>query len=289
MNKTILLNDILRMEDLSNVVIRLNIASEKANYNPIERYYNDKNGLMVGNFYNNSKRKWFKEGQIVIGLARIEGDEWLLFDISLITKDKNRLGVPNIDDANYFYEHQTLQEYEKYFGRVIVKFKKKNAFIKLNGSRLINDFVVKEILTDRLKKNDKFVGYENVDLSWDDLRRVLKNESWISALENQKGVYLITDTKANKRYVGSAYGEDMLLGRWRHYAENGHGGNKDLKKLVEEFGLDYIKQNFRYSILDIYKAKVDNRVIIQREHWWGKVLMTDSATGFGYNMNLGKN
>ena len=80
-----------------------------------------------------------------------------------------------------------------------------------------------------------------------------------------------------------------MLGRWKHYAENGHGGNKNLKKLVEEKGLDYIKDNFRYSILDIYKASINDDVIIRREHWWGKILLTDSKTGFGYNMNLGKN
>lgn len=289
MNKTILLNDILRMEDLSNVVIRLNIASEKANYDPIARFHDDKNGLMVGNFYNSSTRKWFKEGQVVIGLARIKGDDWLLFDISKITKDNNRLGEPDIDDVNYFYEHETLTEYEKYFGRVVVDFHKDNAYVKLKGERLKDDFKVKEILPGILKKDDEFVSYENVDLSWDDLRRVLKNKTWQAALENQKGVYLITDTKANKRYVGSAYGENMMLGRWKHYAENGHGGNKDLKRLVEEKGLDYIKESFRYSILDIYKAKVNNDIIIQREHWWGKILLTDSKTGFGYNMNLGKN
>lgn len=289
MDKTILLNDILRMEDLSNVVIRLNIASEKANYDPIARFHDDKNGLMVGNFYNSSTRKWFKEGQVVIGLARVKGDDWLLFDISRITKDNNKFGVPNINDANYFYEHETLIEYEKYFGRIIVEFHKDNAYVKLNGTRLEKDFKVKEILPDKLEKDDEFVGYEDVDLSWTDLRRVLKNKSWRTALENQKGVYLITDTKANKRYVGSAYGESMMLGRWEHYAENGHGGNKNLKKLVEEKGLDYIKDNFRYSILDIYKASINDNVIIRREHWWGKILLTDSKTGFGYNMNLGKN
>lgn len=282
----IMLNDILHLEDLSNVVIRLNISGSV--YNAIEKYHNDKDGLLLGNFYNSSKRKWFKEGQIVIGLAQISGKDWLLFDISRITKDYNRLGKPDVKKISYFYDREVLKEYEKYFGRLVVKFHKNNAYVKVNGKRLETDFEVKEILSDDLTEKEKFVGYENVDLSWSDLKRVLKLEDWRTALENQKGVYLITDIKTNKRYVGSAYGENMMLGRWKHYAESGHGGNKDLKKLVEEKGIEYIKNNFRYSILDIYKAKTDDKIIIKREHWWGKILLTDSKTGFGYNMNLGK-
>ena len=47
----------------------------------------------------------------------------------------------------------------------------------------------------------------------------------------QKGVYLITDTSNGKMYVGSAYGENMILGRWKSYVKTGHGGNEGLKGL----------------------------------------------------------
>ena len=35
----------------------------------------------------------------------------------------------------------------------------------------------------------------------------------LEALRNQKGVYLITDTSNGKMYVGSAYGDEMILNR----------------------------------------------------------------------------
>jgi len=89
---------------------------------------------------------------------------------------------------------------------------------------------------------------------------------------------LITDKKTGKMYVGSAYGEDMILGRWTSYVKNGHGGNKELKDL--EF--DYIKENFRFSILDIYKSTIDDNVILKREAWWKNTLQTRE---FGYNKN----
>jgi fatty acid/phospholipid biosynthesis enzyme len=76
-------------------------------------------------------------------------------------------------------------------------------------------------------------------------------------LENQKAVYLITDKSNGKMYVGSAYGETMLLGRWKSYIHNGHGGNIELKNI--EF--EHIQNNFEYSILDIYKSTINDEVI----------------------------
>ena len=79
-------------------------------------------------------------------------------------------------------------------------------------------------------------------------------------------------------YIGSAYGENMILGRWQSYVKTGYGGNVEFKKL----NFDYIKQNFRYSILDIFKSTVDDQLIIARESWWKSVLLTRE---FGYNKN----
>lgn len=98
-------------------------------------------------------------------------------------------------------------------------------------------------------------------------------------MENQKAVYLIVDTKTGKKYVGSAYGDNMLLGRWRNYIANGHGGNKLLKSL----DFEYIKENFKYYILEIFKSSVDDEIIINRESFWKEVLLT--RTDFGYNGN----
>lgn len=116
------------------------------------------------------------------------------------------------------------------------------------------------------------------DVSWRELERAIDQNDWQTALQNQKGVYLITDDRTGKRYVGSAYGEDMLLGRWRSYIRTGHSGNKGLKPL--DFA--YIQSHFRYAILDIHKATTDDAVIIRREHHWMKVLLTKDQR-FGYN------
>ena len=115
---TIFLNDILRFENLSNVKIRFNKSNGYAN--PIEFFKNNKEGreeLMAWQFWNYNRNKSFKEGQIAAGFVHIDTHRWLLFDISRITKDLGKL-----NDVGYEYE--PLKEYEKYFGRLVIEFKK---------------------------------------------------------------------------------------------------------------------------------------------------------------------
>lgn len=277
----ILLNDLLNLEDLDNVRIRFNI-NDGSGYDPIKLFKEDINELLGGQFWNHSK-SYFKVGNIAIGFARVEGDKWLLFDISKITKDLQKFNAVG-------YEHETIQQYEKYFGRIIVKYHNRSQYPVRYAKDQIKDLEVFEILPEKFNDDD-FPGYENVNLSFDDLKRVLERKDWKTALENQKGVYLITDTNTGKLYVGSAYGEKMILGRWATYAksgydrnemENGKYPNKKFQELVIKERMTYIEKYFRYSILDIYKSKTDDKTIINRESHWKNVLKTRE---FGYNEN----
>ncbi|QQS51034.1 MAG: GIY-YIG nuclease family protein [Bacteroidota bacterium] len=275
--ENIKLNDILKIENLDNVKIRLNLSN--ASWNALELYHNNPDLLLIGNFHNSTKKRWFKENQIVIGLAQIKNDDWLLIDISIITKSYNNFwdGVTH-SNVHTFYEHDKLSEFEKYCGRLIVQFHKNNAYVTLSGNS-IDDFIVKEILPSSLDK-DLFPGYDKVNISWETMKRVLEKDIWKTALENQKGVYLITDISNGKKYVGKASGEHMILGRWKSYIRTGHGDNVELKKLP----FDYIKKNFRYSILDIYKSSTNDQIITDREGWWKEVLLSRQEQ-YGYNKN----
>lgn len=266
------LNDILRLDNLYNVKIRFNLMFAQ-NWNPIELFKNGNTATMLaGQYWNYNTNKSFKIGQITIGLVKIKPKEdfWLLFHVGKVTKDLNLL-----NGVGYEYEH--LPEYEKYVGRLIVKFKNKAQTMIRNAETVINDCYVSQILPDTFD-NDLFPGYEKVNISWDEMKRVLEKNNWKTALQNQKGIYLITDKSNGKMYVGSAYGENMILGRWLSYVTCGHGGNVELKSL----NFEYIKTNFRYSILDIYKSTTDDNVIIERESWWKNVLLTRT---YGYNSN----
>lgn len=268
----IFLNDILRLDDLKNVKIRFNLMFDQ-NWEPIEIFKNrDLDTLLKGQYWNYKKNKSFKNGQITIGFIKISRNDnlWLLFHIGKIVRDLNKL-----DGVGYDYE--VLSEYEKYFGRLIVKYKNKaQTMIRLADS-VINDCEVVNILSDTFD-NDLFPGYDKVNISWDEMSRVINNDTWKTALKNQKGVYLITDISNGKMYVGSAYGENMILGRWQSYVKNGNGGNVELKQI----DFDHIKNNFRYSILEIFKSTIDDQTIIDKESWWKNILLTRK---YGYNKN----
>lgn len=269
---TIYLNEILRFEDLNNVKIRFHLMIED-NWSPIDFFRNgEEQVLLKGQYWNNQTRKSFKDGQVTVGFVKIDkkGNNWLLFHVGKITKDLNILdGVG--------YEFETLDQFKKYFGRLIIRFNNKAQIMVRNANSVIQDCEVVQILPSILG-NDMFPGYDKVNISWYELNSVMRNSNWKTALQNQKGVYLITDYSNGKMYVGSAYGEEMIFGRWLAYIQNGHGGNSDLKKL----DFEHIKENFKYAILDIYKSTTDDLVIRERESWWKEVLNTRK---FGYNNN----
>ena len=151
-------------------------------------------------------------------------------------------------------------------------------------STVRNDLEVLQLLPAAFD-GDEFPGYDNVRLSYTQLASILerRKQTWIAALENQKAVYLITDTNNGKQYVGSATSDNgMLLQRWSNYVENGHGGNKELVTLVKEKGFDYVQKYFQYSILESYNARIDDCVVLKRESWWKDVLQ---SRRFGYNGN----
>lgn len=266
------LNDILKINNLENVRVRFNLMF-KQNWNPIEVFKNGEISTMLeGQYWNYNKKKSYKEGQITIGLVKIKPNEdfWLLFHVGKVTKDLNVL-------SGIGYEYESIPEFEKYVGRLVIKFKNKAQTLVRKANSVFEDCYISQILPDTFD-NDIFPGYEKVNISWDDLQRIVSKETWKTALQNQKGVYLITDISNGKMYVGSAYGEHMILGRWKSYVKNGNGGNIGLKTL----NFEYIKQNFRYSILDIYKSTTDDSIILERESWWKNILQTRN---FGYNEN----
>lgn len=266
------LNDILQLENIQNVKVRFNLMFTD-NWNPIEIFKSgDLSTMLQGQYWNYSKQKSYKEGQTTIGLLKIKPNEdyWLLFHVGKITKDLNKFN-------SIGYEYENLNEYDKYLGRLVIKFKNKAQTMVRKAESVLNQCEIHQILPDTFD-NDIFPGYDKVNITWNELKRIIVKDNWVTALQNQKGIYLITDESNGKKYVGAAYGEQMILGRWKTYIKNGHGGNKGLKKL----NFSHIKENFNYTILDIYKSSTDDQIILERENWWKNTLLSRK---FGYNEN----
>lgn len=106
--------------------------------------------------------------------------------------------------------------------------------------------------------------------------------SWKNTLSRQQGVYVITNTDNGKLYVGSATGRNGIYQRWKNYIDDGHGGNTELRKLVEQQGEAYVETHFRYTLLEHYDSTVPKNVVLAREAYWKQALDTRKH---GYNDN----
>jgi hypothetical protein len=104
----------------------------------------------------------------------------------------------------------------------------------------------------------------------------------MAIFRSSKGVYLITDTKNGKSYVGSAYGDAGIWNRLCCYIGTGHGGNDGLVELIREKGVEYALSNFRFSLLEVCNFNTPDEIILAREAHWKSVLLSRE---FGYNRN----
>ncbi|HRJ80232.1 MAG TPA: GIY-YIG nuclease family protein, partial [Cyclobacteriaceae bacterium] len=147
-------------------------------------------------------------------------------------------------------------------------------------------FIVNSLKLDPLSnsKLSYFRGsLQDFILNFDELKEIVTNGygDWKRMLSGAKGIYLISDTKTGKLYVGSAYGEDGIWGRWNSYVStNGHGGNKQLKELIAKKA-DYAK-NFQFSVLMILPKTITADQAIEKERLFKNKLGTNS---FGLNSN----
>lgn len=115
--------------------------------------------------------------------------------------------------------------------------------------------------------------WDEILLSWEELA-VLPSR-WKSALSHWRGIYYIFDCSDGRGYVGSAYGEANLLGRWLNYAARGHGGNKLLRQRDP--------RNFRFSILQRVSPDMVASKIVRLESSWKVRLHSRHPLGLNDN------
>lgn len=273
----IMLNDLLRFDtaEVPNVRVKFNIYNGYDD--PLDLYKTNPDEVNVTWFLWHDDRRYFNVGQTAICLLKLRGDQWLLTTIKKITR------LLDVTDG-VGYDAVEVKEYEQYFGRLVVEYHNPCRTMGRKYENVMDELEVVQILNEQYTGNE-FPGYENVRLSYPLLKNIVDRQlpGWVDALRNQKAVYLITDTKTGKLYVGSATSQTgMLLQRWSSYAADGHGGNVELRELVKQQGLDYVKENFQYSILENYNARMDDGYILKRESWWKETLCTRTH---GYNKN----
>ncbi len=159
---------------------------------------------------------------------------------------------------------------------------------RVTRARLENHFpgfVVKEVLPEPYSGRP-FPGYGRIDLPFPELESLVRNGrlDWRAALENVKGVYLISDRSTGSLYVGSACGDQGIWSRWSTYAMTGHGHNVGLRELIgEDVGLDYCRAHFRIALLEEHPARTPDQVILERESFYKQILMSRGPGGLNRN------
>ena len=256
----------------------LNITDESPYFDLLNRYTHGQAELVKKSVttHNPYGRKRYHNGNYVLSFIPLGHKSWLLINaFKVIDQEKCFVGA----------DYSALPEVAGYLDRLVITWDNRaTQNIIMRDPDTIKSLTVKTIL-DRpyYEVEEQFPGYDKVCVSGADLQYLLQLPSWQTALANQKAVYLITDRKTGKHYVGSASGEEMLLGRWQSYVKNGHGGNAELRQVVQNYGINYIRENFYYSILDTFKSTTNPDVILARETWWKQALW--SKAPFGYNDN----
>jgi hypothetical protein len=214
------------------------------------------------NLYRTDKRKFLKyqqqQGrdvfngiQYIISFIGEEGTLSRFIGVYRILR-KRRLPEPrlSVEGGNYrfLYEISEVSGYEDLIERVIINWG--NGAIKWHQG--LNN--LKEVVEIQPGLHYKqFTDYFDFILDFRQLKEICTKQypDWKRMLSATKGIYLISDTKTGKLYVGAAYGDNGIWGRWTSYVSTkGHGGNKKLKELV---GNDYeYAYNFQFSILMLF-------------------------------------
>ncbi|MBI1784435.1 GIY-YIG nuclease family protein [Candidatus Sumerlaeota bacterium] len=186
-------------------------------------------------------------------------------------------------NRSYAYRVKRMPDQEDLVGRLKIDFSRPSRTKAVRLEKWFSKMTVAELLKERYT-GEAFPGFEDINHDFSTLERIftMSRTDWKSPLEKIKGVYLIADKTNGKMYVGSAYGEFGVWARWSCYIGTGHGWNDALTKLIHRKGMEYARRNFRISLLEYHPAKTDDNVIIQREKYWKKALLSQE---FGYNKN----
>lgn len=243
-------------------------------------YRTERNAFL--DYQSTQRRDVFKDVDYIVSfigengiLARFIG----VYKITGMERVKGELNIGNSDFSYSFkYFMEEVEGYEDLKERVIIRWENAISWHQW----IKNEMEVQEISPGLHYK--RFTDYFDLILDFTELQEIVVEQykDWKTVLSAIKGVYLITDKNTGKLYIGSAYGEDGIWGRWKEYVStNGHGGNKSLKELIDE-DWEYAYKYFQFSILMLLPKTVTSDEAVRKEQLFKRKLGTNS---FGLNNN----
>lgn len=171
-------------------------------------------------------------------------------------------GSKPVDDG-YHYDLEPIDEFSDLIDRIVIDWG--NNAISWHQWYDRHDKEVIEILPKGYV--GAFPGLLDFVLEYDELKTLVNNpdanHDWLQHLSAVNGIYLILDNLTGQQYIGSAYGTGGIWQRWCEYAANSHGGNIELKSLVEKD--QGYACNFTFSVLQSLPSNITPREIVKIE------------------------
>jgi hypothetical protein len=212
---------------------------------------------------------------LFVGLYRIKGSQALTHDALLaiphykeLVEDWGFRGMDRTRPTILWFDLVCTDFCAEWSGRLVVKWPLPEIQWSLPAT---HDYRVAAILEE--SGLTVMPDWREIDLPWDYLTQL--PQQWRAELQRWRVIYYIFDKSDRKGYVGSACGVDNLLGRWKSYADHGHGGNTLLRKRDPK--------RFRFSILERVSPDMKQREVVQLERSWKLRLHTHHPDGLNDN------
>ena len=231
-----------------------------------------------------SENRWqrsrnFQHGRHIVTLIPYDRDDRYFFaGIYDITSDDRPEISTEGNGVYYLVENTPSALLEKWIGKVILKWNRPVRTRYLHAETAAADLEIVAIREAPFGADDiVFPGYHGFHLNRTQFDRLFSVQmpTWKTALSKVAGVYVITDTRQNVSYVGSAYSGpggngDGIWGRWMGYFQTKDNGNKLLHRHVVEHGTD----NLTYSVLLTMDLRSNKDDVIRMEGFYKEAFGT---------------
>lgn len=279
------LYELVKMRGLDSKAVKL-IRHQELTYD-INMLY--KTGF-INDYQSVQSKDIFKGCQYILSFLGVEATKAIYIGaykkISMTQTEVNSLPIdyPYKEHGigNYYrYKFEKIDLLEDMVDRLVIEWGKStrmwHQWLKADNPKEVIEILPKGYV-------NEFSGFDEIVLSFDELEAIVKNYNankiWHTMLSSVAGVYLIVDRISGNQYVGSAYGEKGILGRWADYVKTHHGGNVELMTLLEKEPSRY--KNFTYSVLRTLPKTLTQTEVISVEQRFKEKLGTRA---FGLNAN----
>jgi len=251
---------------------KVKLVRHKDNRADYRKVMKDK-AVLLGDYQRIQPKAYFKDCDYLLVFIGLERRKSVFVEAYRVN------GVQEID-GKFHYDLEEMNHFNVYRDRLVIDW---------GGSERSwhqwfpqNDKEVLEILPDGYV--GEFSGLLDFTLQYDELCQLIAkpdaNREWKQHLSSVNGIYLILDQSSGQQYVGSAYGQQGIWGRWEEYARSGHGHNKELINLLDSDPLH--AKHFQFTVLQSLPSNLSSKEVVTYENLYKKKL---GSKAFGLNQN----